>query len=81
MAKRKKKFSLALSSFSIILLLIFMLGILSHLLPKAKFVGDVIVNGSGVVGAKLSDILLSPIVGYAVLHMVCLKKLLDSMLC
>ena len=64
MAKRKKKFSLALSSFSIILLLIFMLGILSHLLPKAKFVGDVIVNGSGVVGAKLSDILLSPILGF-----------------
>lgn len=64
MAKRKKKFSLALSSFTIIILLIFLLGILSHILPKAKFIGDTIVNGSGVVGAKLSDVLLSPILGF-----------------
>lgn len=65
MAKRKKKFSLALSSFTIIILLIFVLGIISHLLPGAKFVDDTIVNGSGVVGAKLSEVLLSPILGFA----------------
>ena len=65
MAKRKKKFSLALSSFTIIILLIFLLGIISHLLPGAKFVDDTIVNGSGVVGAKLSEVLLSPILGFA----------------
>ena len=65
MSKRKKKFSLALSSFTIIILLIFVLGILSHLLPGAQFKGEEIVNGSGVVGAKLSEILLSPILGFA----------------
>ena len=65
MAKRKKKFSLALSSFTIIILLIFLLGIISHLLPGAKFVDDTIVNGSGVVGAKLHEVLLSPILGFA----------------
>ncbi|MBQ8472886.1 MAG: YfcC family protein [Bacilli bacterium] len=62
MAKRKKTM---LSAFSIILILIFGLGLLSHLLPNAEFIGDTIVNGSGVVGAKLSDILLSPILGFA----------------
>lgn len=62
---KKKKFKFTLTSFSIILILIFMLGLISHLLPNAKFVGDTIVNGSGVVGAKLSDILLSPILGFA----------------
>ena len=62
MNKRKKTI---LSAFSIILILIFLLGILSHLLPNASFVGEEIVNGSGTVGAKLSDILLSPILGFA----------------
>ena len=62
MAKRRKTI---LSAFSIILILIFLLGILSHLLPNASFVGEEIVNGSGTVGAKLSDILLSPILGFA----------------
>lgn len=62
MAKRRKTI---LSAFSIILILIFLLGILSHLLPNASFVGEEIVNGSGMVGAKLSDILLSPILGFA----------------
>ena len=61
MAKRRKTI---LSAFSIILILIFLLGILSHLLPNASFVGEEIVNGSGTVGAKLSDILLSPILGF-----------------
>ena len=62
MAKKKKK--TMLSAFSIILILIFGLGILSHLLPNAKFVGENIVNGSGTIGAKLSDVLMSPILGF-----------------
>ena len=53
----KKKTKVMLSSFSIILILIFGLGILSHVLPDAQFVGDQIVNGSGTVGAKLSQVL------------------------
>ena len=60
----KKKFKTMLSAFSIILILIFGLGILSHLLPNAQFVGEKIVDGSGTVGATLSDILLSPILGF-----------------
>ncbi len=60
----KKKAKVMLSSFSIILILIFGLGILSHVLPNAKFVGDTIVNGSGTVGATLSQILMAPIKGF-----------------
>ena len=41
---------------------IFVLGILSHVLPDAQFVGKNIVNGSGTVGATLSQILMSPII-------------------
>ena len=62
---RKKKSGFALSAFSIILLLLIGLGILSHILPGAKFVGEEIVNGSGTVGAKLSDVLMAPILGFA----------------
>ena len=62
MAKKKSK--KMLSAFSIILILIFGLGILSHLLPNAKFVGEDIVNGSGTVGASLSQILMAPILGF-----------------
>ena len=40
----KKKTKSMLSSFSIILILIFGLGILSHLLPDAQFIGEEIVN-------------------------------------
>ena len=60
----KKKTKVMLSSFSIILILIFGLGILSHVLPDAQFLGDQIVNGSGTVGAKLSQVLMSPILGF-----------------
>ena len=63
MTKKKNK-KIMLSAFSIILMIIFALGILSHLLPQAEFVGEEIVNGSGVVGAKLSEILMSPILGF-----------------
>ena len=64
MAKSKRKKREFLTAFSIIFILIFGLGLVSHLLPKAQFVGGEIVNGSGVVGASLSDILLSPILGF-----------------
>ena len=62
MAKRKK---FMLSAFSIIFILIIALAILSHILPDAQFVDGVLVDGSGTVGAKLSDFLLSPILGFA----------------
>ena len=64
MTETKKKNKVMLSAFSIILILIFALGILSYILPIAQFNGDTIVNGSGVVRAKLSDILMSPILGF-----------------
>ena len=60
----KKKAKVMLSSFSIILILIFGLGILSHVLPNAQFVGEDIVNGSGTVGATLSQVLMAPILGF-----------------
>lgn len=61
MKKRKKTM---LSAFTIIILMIIVLGIISHVLPQAKFIGEDIVNGSGVVGAKISDVLMSPILGF-----------------
>lgn len=61
---KKSKNKVMLSAFSIILILIFALGILSYILPIAQFNGDTIVNGSGVVRAKISDILMSPILGF-----------------
>ena len=60
----KKKAKTMLSSFSIILILIFGLGLLSHVLPNAQFVEETIVNGSGTVGATLSQVLMSPILGF-----------------
>lgn len=62
MAKKKRKGFL--TAFSIIFILIFVLGFVTYILPKAQFNGDEIVNGTGVVSAKLSDILLSPILGF-----------------
>ena len=61
---KKKKSRGMLSAFSIILIMLGGLGILSHLLPEAQFVGEKIVNGSGTVGASLSDVLMSPIKGF-----------------
>ena len=69
--KRSKK-KLALSAFTIILILTFGLAIISHLLPEAKFVGEELVDGSGVVGATLSQTLLSPILGFVDAIDVCL---------
>ena len=62
--KKKQRFSLSLSSFTIILILIFLLAIITHLLPGAKFEGEEIVAGSGVVGATLSQTLLAPVKGF-----------------
>lgn len=60
----KKKTRSMPTAFTIILILLGLLGIVSHLLPEAQFAGEAIVNGSGVVGATLPDILLAPILGF-----------------
>ena len=62
--KPKKRISFSLSAFTIILILIYLLAVATHLLPKAQFVEDTIVNGSGVVGATFSQALLAPIKGF-----------------
>ncbi len=64
MAEKKNNKKQMLSSFSIILLLIIVLGVITQFLPQAQFVDGVIVNGSGVEPAKLSTVLLSPILGF-----------------
>lgn len=61
---KKKNFKMSLSAFTIILILIIALGISTYFIPKAAFNGEDIVNGSGVVRARLSDILMSPILGF-----------------
>ncbi len=60
----KKKRNIALSAFTIILFLIYLLAIVSHLLPTAQFVGEEIVDGSGVVGATLWQTLMAPVYGF-----------------
>ena len=62
MAKKKSK--VMLSSYTIIMILIIFLAILSHVLPDATFVDGNIVNGSGTVGATLSQVLMAPILGF-----------------
>ncbi len=64
MESTKKKTRLSLSAFTIILIMIYVLAIVSHLLPNAEFVGEEIVNGSGVVGASLSQTLMAPVYGF-----------------
>ena len=61
----KKEQKRMLSAFSIIIILIFILGFLSHTLPQAQFIKDELIDGSGVVPAKISDILMAPILGFA----------------
>lgn len=63
--EKKKRISFSLSAFTIILALIFVLAIITHILPGASFIGDELVDGSGVVGATLSQTLLAPIQGFA----------------
>ena len=60
----KKKRNISLSAFTIIILLIYVLAIISHLLPSAEFVDGEIVNGSGVVGATLWQTLMAPVYGF-----------------
>ena len=61
---KKKRISFSLSAFTIILILIYLLAATTHLLPKASFNGESIINGSGVVGATLSQALLAPVKGF-----------------
>lgn len=60
--KVKKKFTL--SAFTIIIMMIFVLALISHILPTAQFIDGVIVDGSGVVGATLAQTLMAPISGF-----------------
>ncbi len=70
--KKNQKRSLTLSAFTIILLLTFILAIITHLLPTAIFTGEEIVNGSGVLGATISQTLLAPILGFSDAIDICL---------
>ena len=71
-----KKRGLALSAFTIILLLIFLLAILTHFLPAAQFNGEELIDGSGVIGATLSQTFLAPILGFADAIDICLFVLI-----
>ncbi len=64
MNKKKSKKKFVLSAFTIIFILIILLALITYLLPNAIFNGETIVNGSGVVRAKLKDVLLAPIEGF-----------------
>ena len=61
---KKKRISFSLSAFTIILILIYLLAAATHILPAAQFDGKDIINGTGVVGATLSQALLAPIKGF-----------------
>ena len=74
--KKNKKRSLTLSAFTIILILTIVLAIITRFLPEAKFVGEELVDGSGVVGATLSQTLLAPILGFADAIDICLFVLI-----
>ena len=63
MAKNKKRKGF-ITAFSIILILIFALGGITYLLPEANFIGESIVDGSGVVRATIPDIIMAPILGF-----------------
>lgn len=69
--EKKKRISFSLSAFTIILALIFILAIITHILPKATYIGEELVNGSGVVGATLAQTLLAPIQGFAAAIDIC----------
>ena len=71
-----KKRTFSLSAFTIILILTFVLAIISHLLPAAQFEGEALIDGSGVVGATLSQALLAPILGFADAIDICLFVLI-----
>ncbi len=64
MKTKKTRKKTMISSFSIIFLLIIVLGVITYFLPEAQYVDGTIVNGSGVERASLSTILMSPILGF-----------------
>ena len=70
--KKNQKRSITLSAFTIILILTAILAIITHFLPVAVFNGKNLVDGSGVVGATLSQTLLAPILGFADAIDICL---------
>ncbi len=74
--KKNQKRSLTLSAFTIILILTFVLAIITHFLPVAQFDGESLIDGSGVVGATLSQTLLAPILGFADAIDICLFVLI-----
>ncbi len=70
-AKNQKR-HLTLSAFTIILILTIVLAIITHFLPTAQFNGETLIDGSGVVGATLSQTLLAPILGFVDAIDICL---------
>ena len=74
--KKNQKRSLTLSAFTIILILTCVLAIITHFLPAAQFDGDALIDGSGVIGATLSQTLLAPILGFADAIDICLFVLI-----
>ena len=75
MAKTRKKERM--SAFTIIYLLIIALALITLILPNAAFdEAGTIINGSGVVKAKISDVLLSPILGFGSAVDVCVFVLI-----
>ena len=70
--KKNQKRSITLSAFTIILILTFVMAIVTHFLPSAVFEGETLVDGSGVVGATLSQTLLAPLLGFADAIDICL---------
>ena len=71
-----KRRTFALSAFTIILLLIFLLAIITHLLPEAQYDGEMLIDGSGVLGATLSQTFLAPILGFVDAIDICLFVLI-----
>ena len=69
---KNRRRTFTLSAFTIILILTFVLALLTHVLPTAVFEGENLVDGSGVVGATLSQTLLAPILGFADAIDICL---------
>ena len=69
---RKKRESFSLSALTIILIITFILGAITHFLPQAVFSGDELVNGSGVVAATVSQTLMAPVLGFADAIDICL---------
>ena len=74
--KKNQKRSLTLSAFTIILILTIVLAIITHVLPAAQFDGEALIDGSGVVGATLSQTLLAPILGFVDAIDICLFVLI-----